>query len=462
MYIHSFTSPRIHLRNLNVLLQLFSLLILFGPPQISHAATIVESLPGYAGNLPFCLSTGYIGVGEEEPVQLFYYFIESERAPKTDPVLIWMTGGPGCSSLSGLMLENGPLSFSYSPASWQSEIPKLKLNPYSWTKVASMIFVDAPAGTGFSYATTAEGYYSDDITASRHIYEFLKKWLQEHAEFQNNPIYIAGDSYSGITVPLVVQEILNGNKAAIRPLMNLKGYILGNPLTSEEDVLSSRYKYAHRMSLLSDELYEETRVNCRGTYDTVDAGNTRCQKDLEAVSNALDPLYRYHILEPTCTTSIPPKWCRDRDYHLFYVWANNLKVREALHIREGTKIHWARCNFTQAFTQAHRRNVLSSVDYHRNFTKEPLHALIYSGDQDLSVPYVDTLAWIVKLNVSTIDRWRPWLVKGQVAGYTTKHSNGHYRLTFSTVKGAGHTAPEYKPQECQLMFIRWLSMHPLD
>lgn len=130
------------------------------------------------------------------------------------------------------------------------------------------------------------------------MYEFLAKWLQEHVEFQNNPIYVAGDSYSGITVPLVVQEILNGHRAGVGPYMYLKGYILGNPYTAKkEDGVGSKYKYAQRVSLLSDELYEATKVNCHGNYET--AGNIRCQKNLQAVSYALDPLFPNHILEPT-------------------------------------------------------------------------------------------------------------------------------------------------------------------
>ena len=52
----------------------------------------------------------YVGVGENDSVQLFYYFIESERDVSMDPLVLWLTGGPGCSAFSGLVYEIGMLS----------------------------------------------------------------------------------------------------------------------------------------------------------------------------------------------------------------------------------------------------------------------------------------------------------------------------------------------------------------
>lgn len=153
-----------------------------------------------------------MGVGDSDSVQLFYYFIESERDPDEDPLVLWLTGGPGCSGFSGLVFEVGPLLFDYAKSSsGKVKVPVLKLNPYSWTKVSNMIFIDAPVGTGFSYATNSEAYVADDTSSATQTNEFLRKWLSSHPRFLKHPLYISGDSYSGIIIPILVNKISDGN-----------------------------------------------------------------------------------------------------------------------------------------------------------------------------------------------------------------------------------------------------------
>ncbi|TVU45251.1 hypothetical protein EJB05_04730 [Eragrostis curvula] len=76
-------------------------------PLLSHAASVVTHLPGFDGPLPFYMETGYVDVEEEAGTELFYYFVESERSPATDAVLLWLSGGPRCSVFSGLAFEIG-------------------------------------------------------------------------------------------------------------------------------------------------------------------------------------------------------------------------------------------------------------------------------------------------------------------------------------------------------------------
>ncbi|KAK1265377.1 Serine carboxypeptidase-like 7 [Acorus gramineus] len=150
----------------------------------------------------------YITVDEENNGQLFYYFIKSERRPEEDPLVTWISGGPGCSSFFGLAFEIGPLHFDIKK--YDGEIPNLVLHPYSWTKVSNILFIDIPIGAGFSFARRSEPYMGGDITSSKQVYKFIRKWLDEHPQFLLNPLYIGGDSYSGKLIPVITNEVIEG------------------------------------------------------------------------------------------------------------------------------------------------------------------------------------------------------------------------------------------------------------
>ncbi|XP_056163544.1 serine carboxypeptidase-like 17 [Syzygium oleosum] len=449
--------------------------------QSGLSQTVVKSLPGLLGDLPFYLETGYIGVGELEDVQLFYYFVKSERSPKDDPLVLWLTGGPGCSALSAILYEIGPFTFNYENST--RDRPTLQLHEYSWTKVANIIFLDQPVGTGFSYANSWESYNMNDNVSAAATYEFLWKWLKLHPEFLSNPLYIAGDSYSGITVPMVTLQVAKGNDVGLKPKMNLEGYLLGNPATNISSDMNSIVPFAHLKALISDELYESAKTNCNGDYVDVNLSNAACVNDLEGVAKCLENICEANILEPNClpqtpkstvggtwdsglinqdrsllllpTPEAPRVWCRNYNYMYSYIWASDRAVHDALHVREGTIEKWVRCNETLSYIYT----VSDVIDIHKELIKMGFRVLIYSGDHDMVVPYVGTLAWIETLNLTISQDWEAWFVDGQVAGYTTLYSYFPSLLTYATVKGGGHTAPEYKPKECFELINRWFDYY---
>lgn len=458
------------------------ILVLEGWLQLAVSHTKVEFLPGFQGPLPFEFETGYIGVDETEDVQLFYYFVKSQRNAKEDPLVLWLTGGPGCSSLSGLIYEIGPIYFEV--VEYNGSLPTLVLNPHSWTQVASIIFVDSPVGTGFSYARTAVAALSGDFIQVKQADQFLRKWLTDHPEFLSNPVYVGGDSYSGLPIPPLVQLISDGNEDGSKPLINLKGYILGNAATDYSIDDNSKVPFAHGMGLISDELYESLKRSCRGEYTLVDPSNADCLQLMQEFDKCTSGLDAAHILEPLCAfvspkpmeisfhkrrslilndnsgdlvdpdPSLPTIGCRTYGYLLSKYWVNDKNVQKALGIREGTIGEWTRCSYGISYT----REISSTIKYHLYLGKKGYRSLVYSGDHDMLVPFVGTQAWIKSLNFSIVDDWRPWLLEGQVAGYTRTYSN---QMTYATVKGGGHTAPEYRPAECFSMFKRWINQEPL-
>ena len=112
----------------------------------------ITSLPGWSGKLPSKHYSGFFPttLDGSEGAMLHYWLTLSESNPATDPLVVWLQGGPGCSSLFGMLYENGQLHFSGETDN-STGLPGLVQNPYAWTKVANMLWLEQPVGVGFSY-----------------------------------------------------------------------------------------------------------------------------------------------------------------------------------------------------------------------------------------------------------------------------------------------------------------------
>ncbi|XP_010417054.1 PREDICTED: serine carboxypeptidase-like 9 [Camelina sativa] len=430
----------------------FLLLLLFVLCHHAESGSIVKFLPGFEGPLPFELETGYIGIGEKEEDQLFYYFIKSENNPEEDPLLLWLEGAPGSSSLSGLLMEIGPLTVK--TERYNGSVPSLVSTTYSWTKAASIIFLDQPVGSGFSYSSKTPLDNSTDTIEVNKIHEFLQKWLSKHPQYLSNPFYATGNAYAGMLIPALVEKISKENYICCKPPINLQGYVLGNPVTDYATERNYRVQFAHGMSLISDELYESLKRECNGNYFNVDPPRSKkCLKLVEEFNKLTDDINFYDILLPKCDEQLDPENMEpDCFYYKYYLeerWANTESVREALHIKKGTTEDWLRLNHVIPY----ENDIRSSVPYHKKNSIIGYRSLIFSGDHDMVSPTIATQAWIKSLNYSITRDWQPWRINDEIAGYTRTYSN---KMTFATVKGCGHTS-EYLPEETSILFKRWLN-----
>ncbi|KAL7228130.1 hypothetical protein ACSBR2_006949 [Camellia fascicularis] len=475
-------------------------IIIEAAPEVS----LITSLPGFNGTFPSKHYSGYVTINgnPDPPKNLFYYFVVSERNPSNDPVVLWLNGGPGCSSFDGFIYEHGP--FNFEAGNPKGSLPKLHLNPYSWSKVSNIIYLDSPAGVGFSYSKNTTVYTTGDLQTASDTHNFLLEWFNLYPEFVSNPFYISGESYAGVYVPTLASQVVKGIKAGEKPIINFKGYMIGNGVTDEIFDGNALVPFAHGMALISDGIFEEVVIACKGNYS--DPPNNNCQTALDKVYVAIDGLNIYDILEPCYhgpttkedtnvvnKSSIPlsfkqlgmtekPHAVRKRIYGRAWpfqapvkagivpmwpelmkqtsfsvpcmdvtvatIWMNNDAVREAMHVSQeiGT---WSLC----ASDISYYHDAGSMIPYHKNLTAQGYRALIFSGDHDMCVPYTGSQAWTRSLGYKIIDEWRPWMTNDQVAGYTQGYDNG---LTFLTIKGAGHTVPEYKPREALHFYSNWL------
>ncbi|CAL5329422.1 unnamed protein product [Camellia sinensis] len=212
----------------------------------------------------------------------------------------------------------------------------------------------------------------------------IGEWFDEHPQYLAVQLFVGGDSYSGITVPLVTKKIVDGNKDGVKPFMNLKN----------------------------------AKKGCNETYLNVDPANTACIVALGNIKTCIKDLFHNDILEPKCVFATPDP-------------GKEPAARRSL--EEGPS----------------------------DFLLSPLmipNLWCRNGDRDMVVPFVGTMKWIKSLNLTVVNDWRPCssTVKLQV-----KYSEYGYRLTYATVKGAGHTALEYYHRECYYMFDRWIHYYPV-
>ena len=194
--------------------------------------------------------SGYLKT-DIEGNELFYVFTPSQTSPENDPLFLWLNGGPGCSSLFGFLGEIGPVK----------SIPfedKFELNEYSWNKNANILFIESPAGVGFSKIIDYHLFFNDTITAIG-LNIALQNFFSIFTEFQKNDFYITGESYAGTYIPYLVQEIKKNNNIDI----NLKGFIIGNPYTSEEtDFEDSMVEFGFSHALIEYNTFKKYLNHC--------------------------------------------------------------------------------------------------------------------------------------------------------------------------------------------------------
>ena len=220
------------------------------------AADLVADLPGFGAPLSK-LYSGYLAAGPGQ--RLHYVYSEALSVdPASAPVVLWSNGGPGCSSMEGAFSESGP----YHVQQFSSP-PTLTLNPFTWNNLTNNLFIESPAGVGFSYCETAAGCSHTDTSTAANSLLALRSFFAAFPELAANNFFLTGESYAGIYIPMLAFNVYQYNKGAPAAPINLKGIMVGNgcignaaghcgsdPLNDLHDVQTFR---GH--GLISDKLY---------------------------------------------------------------------------------------------------------------------------------------------------------------------------------------------------------------
>ncbi|CAG7725044.1 unnamed protein product, partial [Allacma fusca] len=151
------------------------------------------------------------------------------------PVILWINDLPGYTCLKGVFLETGPF--------YVGENNELKSRNSSWTRTHSMLYIDAPVGSGFSFADSEDAYAKSSDDEAAQLNEALRQFFTVFTEFQKNEFYLAGETYAGTFIPYIAKKLEDENKNS--PVqINLKGIIMGSPYLDSEQVRKENYYYS--------------------------------------------------------------------------------------------------------------------------------------------------------------------------------------------------------------------------
>ncbi|KAF8473593.1 Alpha/Beta hydrolase protein [Kalaharituber pfeilii] len=392
--------------------------------------------------------SGYLDVDDNK--HFFFWFFESRNDPENDPVVLWLNGGPGCSSMTGLFMELGPASID------KSSNPVY--NPYSWNSNSSVIFLDQPVNVGYSYSDTST---KSTAAAAEDVYAFLTLFFEKFPQYGKQDFHIAGESYAGHYIPNFAAKILEHEDRNI----NLKSIAIGNGLT---DGLT-QYKYYAPMAcgkggydaVLSppecaqmESAYPRCASLIQGCYDSQSVW--RCVPASIYCNNVMIGPYQRTGLNVYDIRG----QCEDRS-NLCYSemgWISKFLNKPSVMDAVGAEVSgFESCNFDV------NRDFLFNGDWMLPFHKfvpellEKIPVLIYAGDADYICNWLGNEAWTNALEWSghkdfSKEKLTPYMLRDKEVGQIKSSGN----FTFLRLYQAGHMVPYNQPEPSLQMLNEWL------
>ncbi|KAI5970552.1 hypothetical protein CANMA_000461 [Candida margitis] len=385
--------------------------------------------------------SGYFTV-EEAGKEFFYWFFESRNDPTTDPLILWLSGGPGCSSNIGLAMELGPSLIN------ATIVPEF--NPYSWNANASLLFLDQPANVGFS---TGGAIPFTTEQAAIDFTNFVDLFRQKFPNYAHLDFHIAGESYAGHYIPKFAASVVEAG-------LPLKSVLIGNGIT---DVIS-QFKEVANMGCGKGgigKIYTDEECESYDTYyqrfvpfgllcynypNPVTCFVSVLASPNKPDSGDLNP-YDSRIKcgdNPLCYTQLD-------DITNYF---NNDKVQSAL----GVDKNFTACNAEVGITFVTDHN----MPYHQyvgQLLEANIPVLIYAGDKDLVCDWLGNLAWVNALQYSGHEQFnatefRPWVTK---QGHKAGEVKNYKHFTYLRVYESGHMVPLDQPENALDMVNRWIN-----
>jgi len=450
---------------------------------------------------------------------LHYWMIESESDhQETDPIVLWLNGGPGSSSLIGLLTENGQLSTNDDSFLYPLDgVPQVFYNSHGWTKYANMLYLESPKGVGFSYCDDVPSYHeciNTDESTALDSYEFLVNWFQAFPEYKNNKFYITGESYAGIYIPMLMEQLdLDSLNSGIKVV----GAAIGNGCWgtkvgtcahgAEQQQINADFFFGHGM--YSQPLREEILESCgdfsslteecsaqldemyaqMGDYDVYNIYDVCGSDNLRSVAASSRSTMKEvfaRMASPNVTVQTKDSFSVSAGYSSLLRRSEQLDSKSesvASSSSVGTAVGY-KCGGHQAMNAwlaepsvmeaLHVLPDTMGMSYQKTAADLlPLYSdliskyqmLIYSGDTDGCVPYVGTEKWTRDMPYEQTRGWHQWFAHPSYgpddaddlplhkAGYAITYD----KFQFVTVSGAGHMVPTFQPGYGLELFKKFLN-----
>lgn len=409
----------------------------------------VKYLPGY-GSTREKQYAGHLKVSNECNDKLFFWFFESKNWPPNDPLVIWLNGGPGSSSMVGMFAENGPYKIN--------DDLTLRDNPYSWHKVANLLVVEQPAGTGLSFVENTDDpncYVKNEQEATAQLLKGLEHFFELYPDYANNELYIFGESFAGRYIPMLAQAILALNSDAQKTIINLRGIGIGDgwvaPLLQEATY--GDYAYTHGLINLPqkrnvERLYRDCEIAVKKSGPVASAESDKiCNKIEEYIFHVSGGANIYDIRE-----------AGEYSFPNIANYLNQPKVREALHVSPLVGL-WN--DTSEKVANILERGEQNSCAQLFPELLKNIRVLIYNGVYDMDCNFMGTDTWLKSIEWPEGDEFNdsprtPWIENEIILGHYRSVGN----LTQVLVNGAGHLVPMDQPETALKMLTYYLKTFP--
>ncbi|KAJ7145287.1 serine carboxypeptidase [Mycena filopes] len=414
--------------------------------------------------------SGYLDIAEDK--HLFFWFFESRGSPSEDPLVMWLNGGPGCSSTTGLLFELGPCTINKTEDGTVFTTP----NPHSWNKNANVIFLDQPAMVGFSYSSNKTAPIKNTPDAAKDVYAFLQLFVRRFDEYATRPFHLAAESYGGHYAPNIGSIVHRKNKELIQApsadvlKINVQSIMLGNALTDPLIQMPSVVGYA-----------------CDGPFAVFDSDSSECRsmrRRAPICERMIETCYAldnravcapatvfcwsslFSILEGSKRNFYDVRMACDRNENpLCYEeldWVDHYMNLPA--VRKALGVDPRAPDFTSCNMDMNKDFALQG-DGMRNSKKlltelvdEGIRLLVYAGNGEAQ--WIEQLPSVHKQAFGEAP-FLPWTVAGRPAGVVRSAGEGAGNVTYLTVYEAGHMVPHDQPEAALDMLTKWIHNTPL-